>query len=111
VYFARFFDFAHKALEDFARTQSLYREWFQNPEVVAPIKTVSADFKKPVRLNDELQIKIFLTQSSDHSLSFEYQFFNGHDLCAKLSSVHVFIDKKTLVKCPIPQSLLKSLEV
>ena len=110
IYFARLFDIAHKALEDLARSLNIYDQWFQNPEIAAPIVSANCNYLKPISLGELLQLRIHLAKKSDHSIAFQIEAYVGDKHCATATTVHVFIDKSTQKKTAIPENISKSLE-
>jgi YbgC/YbaW family acyl-CoA thioester hydrolase len=109
VYFARTFDFAHRALEEFTRSKNIFDLWFRNPEIAAPIVSAHCDYTKPLYLADKIQISLSIEKMSEHSASFKFQLSKNNELCANVLTSHCFIDKKSGIKISIPEPIRKSL--
>lgn len=73
VYYPRFFHFFHCAFEDFFDEQGFsYRECLDVDRVGWPAVHAEADFQKPVRFGDLLEIEVRVTRIGDKSATFAY---------------------------------------
>lgn len=106
IYFARAMDLAHKFLEKFwAQTSFGWKYWFQNPEFAVPIRHAECDFLKPLLVGELYQLRLFVSKMGDSSIEFTCEFVSpkgDHEICARITTIHVFVDRKTLTKITIP---------
>ncbi|HEY8431661.1 MAG TPA: thioesterase family protein [Sandaracinaceae bacterium] len=73
VYYPRFFHFFHCAFEDFFDQQGFpYRACLDVDRVGWPAVHAEADFERPVRFGDELEIEVCVTRIGEKSVTFEY---------------------------------------
>ena len=112
LFYPKIYELAHETLESFVESHfSSYNIWFSHPEYAVPIVHAEADFKIPMKLNNEITVEVYKTHQGESSLQFEFHFkkTNGDKLltCALVKSVHCFIDKKTMKKTAIPESIAK----
>lgn len=74
VYYPRFFHFFHCAFEDFFDEQGFpYRECLDVDRVGWPAVHAEADFERPVRFGETLEIEMRVTRIGDKSATFEYE--------------------------------------
>jgi YbgC/YbaW family acyl-CoA thioester hydrolase len=107
VFFGNYFRLAHRALEAYLPTIGIpWTEWFNNAEWAAPLRHVEADYLQPLRPGDTFAAEIKVSDIGESSVSFMYEFKtpSGQPI-ARLKTTHVFIDRATIKKRPIPGAL------
>lgn len=110
LFFGRFFELAHETLEEALATSPLgWDYWFQNSEFLVPIKHTEGDYVRPVLPGKPLQVKLSVTQISEHSVAFQFEFSQESQLCAILNTVHVFVNKVTRKKLLVPRKVTEFL--
>lgn len=73
VYFPRFFDFFHRALEDFFGDNGLsYRTLIDKHRVGFPAVHAEADFQQPLRFGDVLDIEVWVERIGEKSVTFAF---------------------------------------
>ena len=73
VYYPRFFHFFHCAFEDFFDEQGFpYRDCLDVDRVGWPAVHAEADFERPVRFGETLEIEVKITRIGDKSVTFAY---------------------------------------
>lgn len=102
MYFARLPDMAHQALENHLLKKGLWKTWFSHSDYAVPIKAVQMSFERPMRAGESFTIQGTLSEKSKHSVTFEFEFLKEGLLCAQLKSTHVFVDRASGKKAPIP---------
>ena len=106
LYFANLLKLSHQGLENLiSKSEFGWNYWFNNPEFAAPIVEATSKFKKPMFAGETFTLNISLEEKGKHHLCFTYEFTKGKDLYATARTVHVFIDKKTHSKTPIPPKI------
>ncbi len=111
VYYPNFFDY-------FQRTEEAFMEHigFPYPYLIGelgigfPIVHVEADFKRPVRYGDSIDINLEVAQLGSHSVTFAFRVFKGCELCAEARIKHVTIDKAAFKTIEVPSELRARLE-
>ncbi len=106
VFYARYFYYAHNAYEDWLNSRQSNISRLLDSGRILPIVHTEADFKAPIGLNEDIVIKLFLTEKKEHSFVLEYQFYNTQDqLKAAIQTVHVCLDVNSKSKATIPTEL------
>lgn len=111
LYFPRQFRFCHEALEDFVETQGLsFNEVFNEREFVFVIIHCEADYYAPLRVGDDLTVKLHLESIGNTSFVIGYQIYRDSDqtLVGTAKTVHVTLDSTTRVKIPVPDEIRES---
>jgi 4-hydroxybenzoyl-CoA thioesterase len=73
VYYPRFFHFFHCAFEDFFNEQGYpYRACLDVDRVGWPAVHAEADFEKPVRFGEEIDVSVEVARIGEKSATFEY---------------------------------------
>jgi YbgC/YbaW family acyl-CoA thioester hydrolase len=111
VYYPNFFDY-------FQRTEEAFMEHigFPYPYLIGelgiafPIVHVEADFKRPVRYGDSIDINLQVVELRTHSVTFGFRVFKGRELCAEARIVHVTVDRQGFKVIEVPQELRAHLE-
>lgn len=111
VFFGNYFRLAHRALEVFLPSiQIPWPDWFKNAEWAAPLRHVEADYLMPLRPGEMFEVSVKVSEVGESSVSFSYEFHSplGQPI-AKIKTTHVFIDRKTMRKRPIPAAFRERL--
>jgi acyl-CoA thioester hydrolase len=59
-------------------------------------------FERPARFDDELTLEVAISQLTNSSILSEHRVWRDGDSLAQASMRHVFVDRQTLRKAPIP---------
>lgn len=111
MFYGAIFQITHDCLEDFISFLDIPRaDWFAHPRWAVPVRASRADYRVPLRVGDQFEIRVSLTQLGDSSLTLKYQICRGALLCAEVETTHVFIDTQTQRKCEIPAPFRTRLE-
>ena len=81
VYFPRFFDFFHQAMESWfpAHLGFGYDEFVRDRKLGFPAVHTEADFKRPSRFGERIEIHQRVTRLGRSSISFAYEIRGGED--------------------------------
>ncbi len=113
LYFPRQFRFAHDALEDFVESEGLsFNEVFLKEKFVFVIAHAEADYLKPLKIGDKLDIHLHVKRIGTTSFTILYELFRVPEnvLVGTAKTVHVTLDGKTREKISIPPELRSKLE-
>lgn len=103
LYFARQFRFAHDALEDFMESEGLsFDRLFHNNDFVYVIVHAEADYLRPVKVGDRLDIQVTVEKIGETSFTINYRIYRSPELIGTAKTVHVTMDAKTREKILIP---------
>jgi 4-hydroxybenzoyl-CoA thioesterase len=93
VYYPRFFDYAHRVMEDFfaAEVGVPYATMLSERKVGFPTVHAEADFVQPLRFGDVARLTLVCEKASERSLSLRYEVTRvaGNVRCATLKVVVV----------------------
>ena len=107
IFYSRLLELAHDAYEALLERagMGLGRVLAQG-EVRLPVVAVEAEFVRPIRVGDRLQVELTLTRSGDHSYQVGYRFRDaaGTEL-ARAVTRHVSLDAIHGRPTALPQAL------
>ncbi len=109
LYFARLFELAHAALEEFvAKSPVTWNFWFQNPHFAVPIRHAESEYFIPMRAGKIYISRLSVDRWGTTSLSLSFAVYEAgtNKLCARASTTHVFVAKKTFESIQIPDQIL-----
>lgn len=109
VYFARFFDFAHRTFEDFWNHHAKvpYAEVLAARRLGFPIVHSEADFYAPLRLGDTARVVMEVLALSRRSVTSRFTFYRGEtdERCAVIVLKQAGIDTTTFTAAQFPDDL------
>lgn len=106
LFFAQIFNFAHDHFESFIQHCKVpWQDWFNNATYAVPIKHTEADYKKPIKAGQSLQVQLRVIDISTTSFKVEHRFCDDSHTYAIVKMVHIFIDKKNMAKMAIPENI------
>lgn len=82
VYFPRYFDFFHQAMETWfpARLGFGYDEFVRDRKLGFPAVHTEADFERPSRFGERIEIHMRVSKLGRSSISFDYEVFGADGL-------------------------------
>ncbi|MCH2111117.1 MAG: acyl-CoA thioesterase [Polyangiaceae bacterium] len=120
VYFSRFFEFFHQAYEELLGHAGLsLGKVLAQGQWIAPLSHAEADYLRPISLGEQVVVRIVAARCEPHVLSpnqggelaIGYRVENAQGaICCVGSTVHVFLEKSTMQRFPLPEALLLALE-
>ncbi len=75
-----------------------------------PITHAEADYQKPIRVGDSLNVTVTLESQTEHSFTLNYTFKKGETQVATASTRHVVVSADFSGKSKIPAELRQALE-
>jgi 4-hydroxybenzoyl-CoA thioesterase len=109
VYFARFFDYAHRTFEDFFNvdTPVSYARLLEEHHVGFPIVHSEANFRSPLRLGDTARIVMQVVKLSSRSVTTTFTFFRGEtdESCAQLTLKQAAINTTSFTAIAMPPAI------
>ena len=106
LYFSRVYDLAHNCLEEFWSKSPLgWRYWFQNPEFAVPLRHSACEYFRPMQVGDTYRSKLTVAKIGESSVEFICEFTQRDTgtVYTRVSTTHVFVDKKTFTKINVPE--------
>ncbi len=111
IYFASQFRLAHEAYETFMREAgSPLASLLKKGTVALPIVHAEANYSAPLRLGDELTIKLRLQRLGKTSFTLVSRFSANGKTTGYVTTTHVAISKSTGHKVQLPASLKKIIQ-
>lgn len=112
VYYPRFFHHYHVAFEEFFREalKIPYDEALIGDRIGFPTVHIEADFQKPFRYGDFLDIELTILRLGEKSLTVQYRAFNQAtgELSAQARITSVCTDMETFRSIPFPEKYRKA---
>jgi YbgC/YbaW family acyl-CoA thioester hydrolase len=108
LFFARIYDYCHHAYEEFWAAEEIDRaHFFAGATYLVPIAHSEADYRRPIRHGDRIQVRVDVTRVGRASFTLRYHVTGADalDLRVEASTVHAFVDRATMRPIPIPDSL------
>lgn len=109
VYFARFFDFAHRTFEDFFNEHARlpYATVLAERKLGFPIVHSEAQFFSPLRLGDTARIVMEVTRLSRRSVSSRFTLYRGEteERCAVIVLKQAAIDTTDFKGVDLPDDI------
>lgn len=114
VYFPRFYDFFHRALEDFF-TREVGMQLWDVPErlkVAFPVVHIETDFQTPLQHGDLVTIQVGVSKVSSHSITLIYEVYRPgeRDPAARSTIVLACIEVPGWKKTEIPENVRAAFE-
>ena len=111
LFFARIFNICHSAYEAMISEFQLEEDYWENDDYVVPIIHSEASYHKPIKYSDQVRIKITINQLRESSFELIYECRNESDeLCTKVKTVHVFVDKGNWKKKKMSNKIFNELQ-
>jgi 4-hydroxybenzoyl-CoA thioesterase len=114
VYFPRFYDFFHRALEDFFQSEVGIDFWdlAEHLHVAFPLVHIETDFSRPLKHGDAVTLQLSTVKLGEHSATMRFEVFRpGESEPASVSTlVLCCIEVPGWTKAPIPAPVLAAFE-
>jgi 1,4-dihydroxy-2-naphthoyl-CoA hydrolase len=102
LFYARIFQICHSAYESLVSSFSLNENYWDNEDYVVPILSSEAKYLKPIKYGETVSVDLKVIQLRKSSFELEYSCKNENgDICARVKTIHVFVDKKIWKKIEI----------
>lgn len=109
VYFARFFDFAHRTFEDFFNEQPnlSYAAVLSDRKLGFPIVNSTAEFFVPLRLGETARVQMDVIKLSKRSVTSRFTIFKDEtdERCAVIVLKQAAIDTSSFTGTELPDDL------
>jgi len=110
VFFSRVFEWCHHAFEDVLRARGLPITDVADRPWLMPLVHASADYRRPLRLGDAVDIAVQDPQLGEGSVTWSFEIRGADGVCATVRHVHACIDRETFRPIPVPDSVRRALE-
>ena len=111
LFYARVFQICHSAYEAMIQSFSLKEDYWNNFDYVVPISSSEAKYHKPIKYGETITIELTVEQLKTSSFELRYACKNElGEVCVKVKTIHVFVDKQTWKKREINKEVKAGLE-
>jgi YbgC/YbaW family acyl-CoA thioester hydrolase len=112
IFYASLFKYVHAAYEEFMRSLHTERNFFFDKDYVLPIIHADADYIKPIKVGDELEIELMVSLLKKSSFELTYRFYkNSREFSAIAKTVHVCVLKEKFEKIELPDDFYNKLKI
>ena len=99
LFYGNIFFFCHSAYEELIASFKFETNYWQNEDFVTPIINTNAEYIKPFKYGDSVNVELVVTDLRNSSFELSYKCLNqSNEVCALVKTVHVFVDKKSWKK-------------
>jgi 4-hydroxybenzoyl-CoA thioesterase len=107
VYFPRFFDLLHDALEDWFNLglQERFADFLMKQQLGTPTVGTQCDFVSPARFGDTLVLELTILRLGNSSIELAFNGTIDSRVCLKCRHTICIFSTKTLKAVPIPETL------
>lgn len=99
LFYGNIFFFCHSAYEELIASFNFETNYWQNEDFVTPIINTNAEYIKPFKYGDSVNVELVVTDLRSSSFELSYKCLNqSNEVCALVKTVHVFVDKKSWKK-------------
>ena len=111
VFFANVFRIAHDVYEQFLKQLGYsFPERFAGGDFIIPIAHAEADYLRPLRVGDMVEITAAVAEIGDSSFIMKFQIVDSENrLLATVKTVHVAVDGRTFHRMTLPEDFKKRL--
>ncbi len=111
-FFARVYELCHSAYEEMIQSFNLKEDYWTNENYIVPILKSEASYHKPIKYGEEITVEISAANLRTSSFELNYEIKNvNNEICTKVKTVHIFVDKKTWKKREIIEEVKRGLEM
>ncbi|MFZ0452709.1 MAG: acyl-CoA thioesterase [Ignavibacteriaceae bacterium] len=111
LFFARVYEICHSAYEEMIQSFNFKDDYWTNENFVVPILKSEASYHKPIRYDEMITVEIAVGNLRDSSFELNYEIKNDKkDVCTKVKTVHVFVNKTSWKKTQIVEEVKKGLQ-
>src|SRR3972149_9012303 len=111
IFYSNLFNLAFECYEEFlGKVDFSISKILNEGKVLIPIVHAEADYIKPMRLGDKIEIQMSLNSIGKSSYKLNYDFYNNQEKVAHVKTTHVLVDTSDHKPVKIPEKFLGSLK-
>ncbi len=110
IYFSRVFEYAQQAFELFLSKHINLPEMIEKKQVLLPIVHAEADYTLPIRVGDQLGIKIELIAQGESSFTLGFEFLLKEKKAAQAKIIHAYLNPQLGKAQPLSDEIKALLE-
>lgn len=111
LFFGRYFFLAHDAYQAFVESLGLgFAKVLDEGEFLLPIVHAEADFKAPLVVGERVTVKLRVESVGTSSFVLAYEVLKGDgSLSGTVKTAHVWVERKSFAKQPLPDWVRQAL--
>ncbi len=110
-FFARVYELCHSSYEEMIQSFNLNEDYWTNEKYIVPILKSEASYHKPIKYGETVTVEIHVNNLRTSSFELNYEIKNAErEICTKVKTVHIFVNKNTWQKIEIVENVKKGLE-
>jgi 1,4-dihydroxy-2-naphthoyl-CoA hydrolase len=110
VFYARIFNYFHDGYVAFLRTRGApLEDALDDGSWIAPIRKAEAEYRRPLRFGDEIEIAITGVEIAETEYRIAYRIATADGIACEGATTHVSVDPNTFRRCPVPPGLRAAL--
>jgi acyl-CoA thioester hydrolase len=111
VYFANYLKFMERARTEWLRQYGCdHNELAEKNKIAFAVRSLKAEYLKPARLNENLDVKTQIKSARKASLEFIQTIVRGNDVLVTAETLVACVDTVSFKPVAIPQSLISRIE-
>ena len=96
VYHGNYAQYFEMGRVEWLRNLGISYKWMEENGIMLPVVSLTMNYKKPARYDDELRVKTILKSQTSVKIEFDYEIYNQQDeLLTTGNSILVFVEVKT----------------
>ena len=96
VYHGNYAQYFEMGRVEWLRNLGVSYKWMEENGIMLPVVSLTMNYKKPARYDDELRVKTIFKSQTSVKIEFDYEIYNeSNELLTTGNSVLVFVDMKT----------------
>ena len=96
VYHGNYAQYFEMGRVEWLRNLGISYKWMEENGIMLPVVSLTINYKKPARYDDELTVKTIFKNQTSVKIEFDYEIYNDkQELLTTGNSVLVFVDMKT----------------
>ena len=96
VYHGNYAQYFEMGRVEWLRNLGISYKWMEENGIMLPVVSLTINYKKPARYDDELTVKTIFKNQTSVKIEFDYEIYNDkQELLTTGNSILVFVDMKT----------------
>ena len=96
VYHGNYAQYFEMGRVEWLRNLGISYKWMEENGIILPVVSLTMNYKKPARYDDELTVKTIFKNQTSVKIEFDYEIYNDkQELLTTGNSILVFVDMKS----------------
>ena len=112
VYHGNYAQYFEMGRVEWLRNLGISYKWMEENDIMLPVVSLTMNYKKPARYDDELTVKTIFKNQTSVKIEFDYEIYNDkQELLTTGNSILVFVDMKTSRPTMPPEYVMEKLRI